>query len=143
RGPTHDRQRRHVVCHAGHRRRPGRAGCLMTLRLEPHSIEPHSGPPPVASSNGMSNGHGAASGVTSVPAASLFATIAADLTAVDDALRQVAEGDHPLLRQTLRLTLSTTGKRLRPALTLLTARLHENVLERRVELAVAAELLHT
>ncbi|MGH2368276.1 MAG: polyprenyl synthetase family protein, partial [Chloroflexota bacterium] len=72
-----------------------------------------------------------------------FSPIAADLAAVDDAIRDVAEVDNPLLSQTLRVILSNSGKRVRPALTLLAARLHENRLPRRVELAVAAELLHT
>lgn len=76
-------------------------------------------------------------------AARLFSVIADDLAAVDEAIREVADVDHLLLRQTLHLTLSATGKRLRPALVLLAAHLHENSLRRRVELAVAAELLHT
>jgi geranylgeranyl pyrophosphate synthase len=74
---------------------------------------------------------------------SLFGLIADDLAAVDEAIRNVAEVESPFLRQTLRLTLSGTSKRLRPALTLLAARLHENAQRRRVGLAVAAELLHT
>ncbi len=81
---------------------------------------------------------------TAAPVAQpLFGTIADDLAAVDEAIHEVANVEHPFLRQTLRLTLAATGKRLRPALTLLAARLHENTLARRVELAVAAELLHT
>ncbi|MDQ3700421.1 MAG: polyprenyl synthetase family protein, partial [Chloroflexota bacterium] len=76
-------------------------------------------------------------------ARSLFAPVAADLVAADDAIRSVADMENALLSQTLRVILTSSGKRLRPALTLLAARLHETALHRRVELAVAAELLHT
>ena len=55
----------------------------------------------------------------------------------------MAETANPFLTQTLRVILHSSGKRLRPALTLLAARLHETALSRRVELAAAAELLHT
>ena len=75
--------------------------------------------------------------------ASLLAPIADDLAAVESAILAVADVDSPVLRQTLRLILSAGGKRLRPALAVLAARLHRNVLGRRVDLAVAAELLHT
>ncbi|HEU5317950.1 MAG TPA: polyprenyl synthetase family protein [Chloroflexota bacterium] len=75
--------------------------------------------------------------------APLLAPIAADLAAVEKAIQGVADVDSPHLRETLRLILSAGGKRIRPALAVLAARLHENTLERRVELAVAAELLHT
>lgn len=77
------------------------------------------------------------------PAATMFAAIEDDLVAVEAALHDVAQVDHPVLRQTLNLILSAGGKRLRPALVLLSARLHQNELRRRVELAMAAELLHT
>jgi geranylgeranyl pyrophosphate synthase len=76
-------------------------------------------------------------------ARSLFEPIADDLGVLDQAIDEVAAVDHPLLGQTLRLTLSGSGKRLRPALALMAARLHPNDQRRRVELAMAAELLHT
>jgi geranylgeranyl pyrophosphate synthase len=69
--------------------------------------------------------------------------ISDDLAAAETAIRAVADTDNPLLTQTLRIILTGSGKRLRPALTLLAARLHETALQRRVELATAAELLHT
>ena len=75
--------------------------------------------------------------------AGLLAPVADDLVAVENAIQAVADVDLPVLRQTLRLILSAGGKRLRPALAVLAARLHRNTLERRVDLAVAAELLHT
>lgn len=82
-----------------------------------------------------------AEGAASVP--SFFAVVAADLAAVEAAIRATAAVDHALLQQTLGLILSASGKRLRPALVLLAARLHETSLRRRVDLACAAELLHT
>ena len=75
--------------------------------------------------------------------AGLFAPSADDLAAVESAIQAVADVDSSALRQTLRLILSAGGKRLRPALAVLAARLHGNTLGRRVDLAVAAELLHT
>jgi heptaprenyl diphosphate synthase len=80
---------------------------------------------------------------SSAPAQAFFAPIADDLVAADAAIRAVAETANPFLTQTLRVILHSSGKRLRPALTLLAARLHETTLPRRVELAAAAELLHT
>jgi geranylgeranyl pyrophosphate synthase len=76
-------------------------------------------------------------------ATSLFAPVAEDLVAVERAIQDVAGVESAILSQTLRLILSAGGKRVRPALVVLAARLHENRLERRVALAVAAELLHT
>jgi heptaprenyl diphosphate synthase len=76
-------------------------------------------------------------------ATSLFAPVAHDLAAVEDAIQHVADVDSLLLGSALRLILSAGGKRLRPALAVFSARLHENALDRRVSLAVAAELLHT
>jgi heptaprenyl diphosphate synthase len=80
---------------------------------------------------------------SSAPAQAFFAPIAEDLAAADAAIRAVAETANPFLTQTLRVILHSSGKRIRPALTLLSARLHETSLARRVELAAAAELLHT
>jgi geranylgeranyl pyrophosphate synthase len=74
---------------------------------------------------------------------SLFSPVADDLVVADAAIRAVADVENVLLSQTLRIILGSSGKRLRPALTLLAARLHQTDLNRRVELAVAAELLHT
>ena len=89
-----------------------------------------------SASAGSSNG-------TAPRGATLFAPISEDLSAVEAAIQVVADVDSPYLRQTLRLILSAGGKRIRPALAVLAARLHHNSLQRRVELAVAAELLHT
>jgi geranylgeranyl pyrophosphate synthase len=73
----------------------------------------------------------------------LLAPVLDDLAVADAAIRGVADTENPLLSQTLRMILTVSGKRLRPALTLLAAGMHETALQRRVELAMAAELLHT
>jgi octaprenyl-diphosphate synthase len=82
---------------------------------------------------------------TQTPSATtlLLAPVLDDLVVADAAIRAVADTENPLLSQTLRIILTVSGKRLRPALTLLAAGLHETALQRRVELATAAELLHT
>jgi geranylgeranyl pyrophosphate synthase len=84
-------------------------------------------------------------GTTQTPSATtpLLAPVLDDLVVADAAIRAVADTENPLLSQTLRIILTVSGKRLRPALTLLAAGLHETALQRRVELATAAELLHT
>ena len=107
-------------------RRPGHHG----QRRRPL---PHPGPEPP----------GARRMTSSAPAQAFFAPIADDLVVADAAIRAVAETANPFLTQTLRVILHSSGKRLRPALTLLAAGLHETALSRRVELAAAAELLHT
>lgn len=102
--------------------------------------DPLMGDASTATHNGASSHNGVAHGNRSV---ALFAPIAADLAEAERLIQGAAEVEHPVLRQTLRLILSAGGKRLRPALTLLAARLHDTDLSRRAELAVAAELLHT
>ncbi|HEX2036695.1 MAG TPA: polyprenyl synthetase family protein [Chloroflexota bacterium] len=73
---------------------------------------------------------------------SVLQPVGDDLAVVDETIKAIAEVDHAPLAQTLRVILTSSGKRLRPALTLLAARLHAPALRRRVDLAVAAELLH-
>jgi heptaprenyl diphosphate synthase len=105
---------------------PG-AGPARAEKRQPEHAPEHT---PDHPKNGASNG-------------ALLAPVADDLVAVEAAIQAVADVDAPVLRQTLRLILSAGGKRLRPALAVLAARLNSNTLQRRVELAVAAELLHT
>jgi octaprenyl-diphosphate synthase len=72
------------------------------------------------------------------------ALIADDLAAVERAISGTADVPVALLSRTLQLVLGPGGKRLRPTLVLLAS--HGNArasLQRRVDLAAAAELLHT
>lgn len=72
------------------------------------------------------------------------ALIADDLVAVERAISGTADVPVALLSRTLQLVLGPGGKRLRPTLVLLASRGNPRAsLERRVDLAVAAELLHT
>lgn len=66
-----------------------------------------------------------------------------DLRAVEALMRAQAEGYHPDLSAALDLLVSSGGKRLRPALTLLTGRMLGGKTEHLVTLGAAIELLHT
>lgn len=73
---------------------------------------------------------------------SSFALVQDGLTAVERALADTAQPDHPLLGPLLSMVLPGSGKRLRPALALLTGRLGEYRPEPMLEMAVGVELLH-
>ena len=78
---------------------------------------------------------------TSIGAA--FARIAPDLSLVEATLRDQLESQVELIGVLGAHLLSSGGKRLRPALVLLTAELCGYTGPRRIELAAALELLHT
>jgi geranylgeranyl pyrophosphate synthase len=74
----------------------------------------------------------------------LFAPIQADLHAVETRLREVAlEDQHPALISALEHLLTSGGKRVRPAVALLTAHLFGADPAQAVSLAAAIEMLHT
>lgn len=73
---------------------------------------------------------------------SSFALVQDGLAAVERALTETAQPDHPLLGPMLSLVLPGSGKRLRPALALLTGRLGNYDAERLLNMAVGVELLH-
>ena len=66
-----------------------------------------------------------------------------DLRNVEDRIRAQADGFFPILEQALELLLSSGGKRVRPALTLLTGRLLNAERDPSITIASAIELLHT
>lgn len=74
---------------------------------------------------------------------SILSTVVDDLQKVEEKLQGVADVEYPLLSALLRHVLSAGGKRLRPALVLLSAKFHDYDLERLIPLASAVELLHT
>lgn len=76
-------------------------------------------------------------------ATAIFDLVHADLDQVEDAIHRVGEVDFPLLRSLLGHILSTRGKRVRPAIVLLSASFHHYELAYLVPLAAAIELLHT
>lgn len=69
--------------------------------------------------------------------------VQADLFAVEAKMRSQADGNHPDLILALDLLVSAGGKRIRPALTLLTGKMLQGNLDELITLASAIELLHT
>ena len=76
-------------------------------------------------------------------AIAIFDPVQNDLNLVEEEIRQVSRVDYPLLGSYLQHILSTRGKRVRPAIVLLSASFHEYRLQFLVPLAAAIELLHT
>ena len=73
----------------------------------------------------------------------LYGPVGDDLPRVDEMLTSLADVEHPWLREMLAATLGGGGKRLRPAIALLSGRFGAYDLDRLVPLAASVELLHT
>jgi geranylgeranyl pyrophosphate synthase len=73
---------------------------------------------------------------------SSFALVQDGLAAVERTLAETAQPDHPLLGPMLSMVLPGSGKRLRPALALLTGRLGTYDADRLLQMATGVELLH-
>lgn len=73
---------------------------------------------------------------------SSFAMVQDDLSAVERALAETAQPDHPLLGPLLSMVLPGSGKRLRPALAYLVGRLGSYQSEAMLNMASGVELLH-
>ncbi|MFN0070646.1 MAG: polyprenyl synthetase family protein [Chloroflexota bacterium] len=71
-----------------------------------------------------------------------FALIQHELGAVEQTLIETAQSDHPLMGPMLSMVLPGSGKRMRPALALLTARLGDALPQAMTDMAVGVELLH-
>ncbi len=78
-----------------------------------------------------------------IESASSFELVREELAAVDKALAEIAQPDHPLLGPMLSMVLPGSGKRLRPTLALLVGRLGERRPEPMLHMATGVELLHT
>jgi geranylgeranyl pyrophosphate synthase len=76
-------------------------------------------------------------------ATAIFENVQGDLGLVEESIHRVGLVEYPLLASLLDHVLATRGKRVRPALVLLSASFHEYLLEYLVPLATAIELLHT
>jgi geranylgeranyl pyrophosphate synthase len=72
----------------------------------------------------------------------IYAPVVGQLVKVEEQLRQVCQTDIADLNPLLDYALSSGGKRVRPALTLLAAEFHEHDRERPLIMASAVELLH-
>jgi geranylgeranyl pyrophosphate synthase len=77
-----------------------------------------------------------------ISTASSFALVQDGLAAVERALADTAQPDHPLLGPMLSMVLPGSGKRLRPALAMLTGHLGTYDDERLLQMATGVELLH-
>ena len=75
--------------------------------------------------------------------ASVFGPVAEDVPAVGERLRELSAGRHPLLGDTLAHVFETGGKRIRPALVLLSGRLGAYPREELLTLATSIEAVHT
>jgi len=73
---------------------------------------------------------------------SFIAPVEADLRRMDERIRQSGEDDFPWLGTVLGHILNTSGKRLRPIITLLTGHIYEYNEDLHVPMAAGVELLH-
>jgi geranylgeranyl pyrophosphate synthase len=72
----------------------------------------------------------------------IYAPIQQDLAIVEERLKSTGAGESPWLGYLLSHSLKGGGKRLRPALVLLSAGFYDNNLERLMPMALAVEILH-
>jgi geranylgeranyl pyrophosphate synthase len=75
--------------------------------------------------------------------AALFAPVQADLATVEARLREAIAGQNPTLTATTTRLVNAGGKRIRPALCLLSAGIFDADREKSISLAAAVEMLHT
>jgi len=73
----------------------------------------------------------------------IYQPIKEDLVEVEERLRSVSQVDFPRLAELLDYTLSSGGKRVRPALVLLSGKFHRYNLDYLLPMAAAIEILHT
>jgi octaprenyl-diphosphate synthase len=73
----------------------------------------------------------------------IYAPVNEDLKKVESALQQVSKVDFPWLAQLLSHSLGAGGKRIRPALTLMSGQFYTYRFENLLHMAVAIELMHT
>jgi geranylgeranyl pyrophosphate synthase len=74
---------------------------------------------------------------------SFIVPVQEELQAVEALMREQARGYHPDLNAALELLISAGGKRIRPALTILSGKMLEGPQEELLSMAAAIELLHT
>jgi geranylgeranyl pyrophosphate synthase len=73
----------------------------------------------------------------------IYAPVIDDLVKLEDALKEVGRVDFPWLAQLINHSLGTGGKRVRPALTLLSGKFYQYRLAELLHMATAIELMHT
>ena len=77
-----------------------------------------------------------------MPLSTIYEPVQEDLLKVEDRLRLVSKVDFPELSKLLDYSLTGGGKRIRPALTLLTGKFYDYNLSRLLPMATAIELMH-
>jgi geranylgeranyl pyrophosphate synthase len=78
-----------------------------------------------------------------IETADIYEPVAADIPQVGLRLQELSSGHHPLLGEALAHVLDTAGKRIRPALVMLSGKLGRYDIEALVTLAAALEVVHT
>ncbi len=78
-----------------------------------------------------------------VDTAAIFEPVAADLPLVEETMQRVSEVEFEWLALLVKHVLGASGKRLRPALTLLSGKIFDYNLPQLVPMAASVELLHT
>jgi geranylgeranyl pyrophosphate synthase len=78
-----------------------------------------------------------------ITTAELFAPVQRELAAVEARLRQAVQDQHSSLTAATERLLNAGGKRIRPAICLMTASIFEADPERSISLAAAVEMMHT
>jgi geranylgeranyl pyrophosphate synthase len=73
----------------------------------------------------------------------IYKPVQKDLEKVERSLEEIADSEFPLLAQLLAYTLKNGGKRIRPALTLLSGKFYDYEPALLIPMAAAIELLHT
>ena len=73
----------------------------------------------------------------------IYQPVEADLAKVEASLKSMSQVDFPYLSEMLNYSLQSSGKRIRPALTLLSGQFYNYDLTNLLPMATAAEVLHT
>ncbi|MDO8687016.1 MAG: polyprenyl synthetase family protein [Dehalococcoidales bacterium] len=73
----------------------------------------------------------------------IYQPVEADLAQVEASLKSMSQVDFPYLSEMLNYSLQSSGKRIRPALTLLSGQFYNYDLTNLLPMATAAEVLHT
>src|SRR6185503_6417730 len=116
-----------------HRHAPRRDGSARNRRHDSQRL------PPLPCAGARTGDHG----VTQAPAKPLYGPVSEDMILVEDLLESIKQVELAPLRRMLDHALEARGKRLRPALVLLTGNLGDYNLNKLVPLGAAIELLHT
>lgn len=73
----------------------------------------------------------------------IYAPVMGDLVKIEDKLNSVCKVDFPHLENLLSYSLTSTGKRIRPILTLLAGKFYDYNIERLLPMGTVVEILHT